>query len=48
MDVASRFILFKSAEADEDDVDVGMIKVLILHVMNTYNLQLNRFEEQSN
>jgi hypothetical protein len=39
MDTASRFILFETAEADEDDIWVGMIKFLMLFDKNTYNLQ---------
>ncbi len=39
MDTASRFILLETAEADKDDVFVGMIKFLMLFDNNTYNLQ---------
>jgi hypothetical protein len=38
IDTASRFILFETAEADEDDVWLGMIKVLVLFDKNSWNL----------
>ncbi len=39
IDNASRFIWFETAEAVEDDIWVGMIKILMLLERKTYNLQ---------